>query len=161
MPAHCHCHSLMPAPLSGGTWWCPAPFCFKQGCGGWKKRENVTCLPFQVRSDPATYTQGAYVRLWCADCSPCRLPIKAVLAATKEMGIGLGSTLPWRLPKEMAYFKQLTTSTSDPMKVCLHRVQQQLRSSGSDCSRGGVSAKRRAYGPQDVGVDPQEISPLA
>lgn len=48
------------------------------------------------------------------------LPVKAVLAATKEMGIGMNGSLPWKLPKEMAFFKQLTVSTRDPLKViCL------------------------------------------
>jgi dihydrofolate reductase/thymidylate synthase len=32
------------------------------------------------------------------------------------MGIGNKGTLPWKLPKEMAYFKQLTVSTQDPLK---------------------------------------------
>ena len=37
-----------------------------------------------------------------------------VVAATKDMGIGREGGLPWRLPGEMAYFKQLTASVGDP-----------------------------------------------
>lgn len=37
-----------------------------------------------------------------------------VVAATKDMGIGKDGGLPWRLPGEMAYFKQLTASVGDP-----------------------------------------------
>ncbi|KAG2226602.1 hypothetical protein INT45_005088 [Circinella minor] len=32
-----------------------------------------------------------------------------VVAATEELGIGLLSTLPWRIPKDMAFFKHVTT----------------------------------------------------
>lgn len=32
------------------------------------------------------------------------------------MGIGVGGTLPWRLPMDMRFFKQLTVSTRDPLK---------------------------------------------
>jgi dihydrofolate reductase len=33
----------------------------------------------------------------------------AIVAATRSNGIGKGGTLPWRLPKEMAYFAQVTS----------------------------------------------------
>lgn len=32
-----------------------------------------------------------------------------VVAATEELGIGLKANLPWRLPKDMAFFKEVTT----------------------------------------------------
>lgn len=32
-----------------------------------------------------------------------------IVAATEELGIGLLSNLPWRIPKDMAFFKQATT----------------------------------------------------
>ncbi|CDS10128.1 hypothetical protein LRAMOSA02805 [Lichtheimia ramosa] len=31
-----------------------------------------------------------------------------IVAATEELGIGVKSNLPWRLPKDMAFFKQVT-----------------------------------------------------
>ena len=38
-----------------------------------------------------------------------------VVAATKdEMGIGLDGALPWRLPKDMAYFKAVTSRVDEP-----------------------------------------------
>ena len=39
-----------------------------------------------------------------------------VLAATPSGGIGLDGGLPWRLPGEMAYFRELTTKTRDAAK---------------------------------------------
>jgi dihydrofolate reductase len=36
-----------------------------------------------------------------------------IVAATKTNGIGQGSQLPWRLPKEMAYFKRVTSNAPD------------------------------------------------
>ena len=38
-----------------------------------------------------------------------------VVAATRdEMGIGLDGALPWRLPKDMAYFKAVTSRVDEP-----------------------------------------------
>ncbi|KAJ8522548.1 hypothetical protein ONZ45_g861 [Pleurotus djamor] len=36
-------------------------------------------------------------------------PFALIVAATKQNGIGVKGKLPWRLPKEMAYFAQVTT----------------------------------------------------
>ncbi|ORX56343.1 dihydrofolate reductase [Hesseltinella vesiculosa] len=33
-----------------------------------------------------------------------------VVATTKDLGIGINGQLPWRLPKDMAFFKQVTSS---------------------------------------------------
>ena len=42
-------------------------------------------------------------------------PFQVVVAATKdEMGIGFEGGLPWRLPKDMAYFKAVTAQVSEP-----------------------------------------------
>ncbi|KAH8550968.1 dihydrofolate reductase [Umbelopsis sp. PMI_123] len=32
-----------------------------------------------------------------------------VVAATEELGIGVNANLPWRIPKDMAFFKEVTT----------------------------------------------------
>lgn len=42
-----------------------------------------------------------------------------IVAATEEYGIGVQGTLPWRIPKDMAFFKHVTThipteSSPDP-----------------------------------------------
>ncbi|KAJ3351204.1 hypothetical protein GGF32_004424 [Allomyces javanicus] len=37
-----------------------------------------------------------------------------VVAATRSGGIGKGGTIPWRLPKDMAYFKMITTKAFQP-----------------------------------------------
>ena len=39
-----------------------------------------------------------------------------VVAATKQLGIGKNGSLPWKLPGDMAYFKDITTKTSDSTK---------------------------------------------
>lgn len=49
------------------------------------------------------------------DADPGRT-YQVVLAATREMGIGKDGKLPWRLPSDLKFFKELTTATSDPGK---------------------------------------------
>ncbi|KAL6007152.1 hypothetical protein ACLOJK_032648 [Asimina triloba] len=39
-----------------------------------------------------------------------------VVAATQDMGIGKDEKLPWKLPSDLNFFKEVTTATSDPAK---------------------------------------------
>ena len=49
--------------------------------------------------------------------APTTRPFQVVVAATKgDMGIGLDGALPWRLPKDMAYFKSVTATVAEPGK---------------------------------------------
>ncbi|KAL5557994.1 hypothetical protein UlMin_034205 [Ulmus minor] len=41
---------------------------------------------------------------------------KVVVAATRNMGIGKDGKLPWRLPSDLKFFKDLTTTTLDSTK---------------------------------------------
>ncbi|XP_059653784.1 bifunctional dihydrofolate reductase-thymidylate synthase-like [Cornus florida] len=41
---------------------------------------------------------------------------QVVVAATPNMGIGKDGKLPWRLPSELKFFKDVTMATSDPVK---------------------------------------------
>jgi hypothetical protein len=45
-----------------------------------------------------------------------QLTFQIVVAATRKLGIGKGGTMPWKLPGDIAYFKELTTRTADPAK---------------------------------------------
>lgn len=36
-----------------------------------------------------------------------------IIAATKANGIGVNNNLPWRIPKEMKYFAQVTSNAAD------------------------------------------------
>jgi hypothetical protein len=40
-------------------------------------------------------------------------PIIAIVACTRDGGIGKEGTLPWKLPGDMAYFKRVTLDTED------------------------------------------------
>ncbi|KAH7835662.1 hypothetical protein Vadar_028510 [Vaccinium darrowii] len=41
---------------------------------------------------------------------------QVIVAATQNMGIGKDGKLPWKLPSDMKFFKELTQTTSDPAK---------------------------------------------
>jgi hypothetical protein len=40
-----------------------------------------------------------------------------IVAATEELGIGLKSNLPWRIPKDMAFFKHATTVVPETLQA--------------------------------------------
>lgn len=41
---------------------------------------------------------------------------QVVVAATRAMGIGKDGKLPWKLPSDLKFFKDVTMTTSDPAK---------------------------------------------
>ncbi|KAK8938894.1 Bifunctional dihydrofolate reductase-thymidylate synthase [Platanthera zijinensis] len=41
---------------------------------------------------------------------------EVVVAATREMGIGKDGKLPWKLPSDLKFFKELSMTTTDPAK---------------------------------------------
>lgn len=41
---------------------------------------------------------------------------QVVIAATRDMGLGMNMKLPWDLPLEYKFFQDVTTKTSDPKK---------------------------------------------
>ena len=47
------------------------------------------------------------------------IPIRSyqvVVSATRDMGIGKDGRLPWRLPSDLKFFKEITSGTTDPVK---------------------------------------------
>ncbi|GFG37498.1 hypothetical protein Cfor_09560 [Coptotermes formosanus] len=42
--------------------------------------------------------------------------LNVIVAVSENMGIGINGELPWRLKKEMAYFKRMTKCTNDSSK---------------------------------------------
>lgn len=51
----------------------------------------------------------------CTHPDPQR-SFQVVVAATRAMGIGKDGKLPWRLPSDLKFFKEITMTTSDPVK---------------------------------------------
>lgn len=47
---------------------------------------------------------------------PLHRTYQVVVAATCDMGIGKDGKLPWKLPSDLKFFKELTMTTSDPEK---------------------------------------------
>jgi len=47
---------------------------------------------------------------------PTMSRLTLIVAATSTNGIGKGGQLPWRLPKEMAYFARVTTTAPEGKK---------------------------------------------
>lgn len=45
-----------------------------------------------------------------------RRSYQVVIAATRDMGIGIDLKLPWDLPNEFQFFQDVTSRTSDPRK---------------------------------------------
>ena len=45
-----------------------------------------------------------------------RRTYQVVVAATRAMGIGKDGKLPWNLPSDLKFFKEITMKTSDPVK---------------------------------------------
>ncbi|XP_030496190.2 bifunctional dihydrofolate reductase-thymidylate synthase [Cannabis sativa] len=50
------------------------------------------------------------------DGGDCQRRYQVVVAATTNMGIGKNGKLPWKLPSDLKFFKELTTTTLDPTK---------------------------------------------
>lgn len=48
--------------------------------------------------------------------SVTRRSYQVVIAATRDMGLGLDLKLPWDLPRDFQFFQDVTTKTSDPQK---------------------------------------------
>lgn len=55
----------------------------------------------------------------CGDSNARRVSLRTyqvVVAATQDMGIGKDGKLPWRLPGDLKFFKDITMNTLDPEK---------------------------------------------
>lgn len=73
----------------------------------------VQAFSFNMAGDPLTSSNGnANVN---APPDP-RRTYQVVVAATENMGIGKDGQLPWKLPSDLKFFKNITTTTSDQGK---------------------------------------------
>lgn len=45
------------------------------------------------------------------------IPYSVIVAVDKKLGIGKNGVLPWHLPADLKYFKQITTSATAPGKI--------------------------------------------
>ncbi|XP_030527037.1 putative bifunctional dihydrofolate reductase-thymidylate synthase isoform X2 [Rhodamnia argentea] len=73
------------------------------------KRES-SCWQYSVMASKIDGGGDANVR----DAS--KRSYQVVVAATRDMGIGKDGKLPWKLPSDLKFFKELTSTTSDPRK---------------------------------------------
>ncbi|XP_041018940.1 putative bifunctional dihydrofolate reductase-thymidylate synthase isoform X2 [Juglans microcarpa x Juglans regia] len=80
---------------------------------------GVLNVPQKYRSYPRFSVMAGGTPMSSSNCDVDADPgrtYQVVLAATREMGIGKDGKLPWRLPSDLNFFKELTTATSDPGK---------------------------------------------
>ena len=57
---------------------------------------------------------GATLRSMAASAE--QMTFQLVVAATRKLGIGKAGSMPWKLPGDMAYFKEITSKTADSGK---------------------------------------------
>ncbi|PKI49628.1 hypothetical protein CRG98_029965 [Punica granatum] len=71
----------------------------------WSYRKTFSTMPRTT----ATVSEGG-----AGDLHAPRRSYQVVVAATRDMGIGKDGKLPWKLPRELKFFKELTSAVADP-----------------------------------------------
>lgn len=70
--------------------------------------------------DFCAFSMASEIRNGCNETSNDKIDLRrryqVVVAATKEMGIGKDGKLPWKLPSDLKFFKDVTLRTSDSEK---------------------------------------------
>nr|XP_029120818.1 bifunctional dihydrofolate reductase-thymidylate synthase isoform X3 [Elaeis guineensis] len=84
---------------------CPLVGIFKKGI----KCSYCHSVPVMADDIPASISNGN------TQHDPKRT-FQVVVAATRDMGIGKDGKLPWKLPSDLKFFKEVTMTVSDPVK---------------------------------------------
>lgn len=73
-------------------------------------RSSIFASKYNGRFSVAGSGDGANIHL------DSRRSYQIVVAATRDMGIGKDGKLPWKLPSDLSFFKEITSTTADPDK---------------------------------------------
>ncbi|KAG6857540.1 hypothetical protein H0H87_000139 [Tephrocybe sp. NHM501043] len=75
--------------------------------------DEVKKAPVEVKPPQGSEWKNSIARDVDNDVQTWMLRLTIIVAATKTNGIGQNAGLPWRLPREMKYFAQVTTATPE------------------------------------------------
>ncbi|KAL5667271.1 hypothetical protein ACJX0J_019492, partial [Zea mays] len=90
-------------------------------CSPTSQFRRLQFLDLSIKSRPYHFSQSCLMALAAAPASgdsqsgPQR-NYQVVVAATRDMGIGKGGVMPWKLLGDLKFFKELTLTTTDPAK---------------------------------------------
>ncbi|KNA19278.1 hypothetical protein SOVF_062630 [Spinacia oleracea] len=83
--------------------------------------KSISSLGLRLKVvDFCAFSMASEIRNGCNETSNDKIDLRrryqVVVAATKEMGIGKDGKLPWKLPSDLKFFKDVTLRTSDSEK---------------------------------------------
>ncbi|KAK7283510.1 hypothetical protein RIF29_13072 [Crotalaria pallida] len=108
---------LRSIPLHFQNYWLCSP-CFKTPSISFCRFLSSTMIPdtFVISNGNANINVNGNGNAIGNPLPTLRRNYQVVVAATQDMGIGKDGKLPWRLPSDLKFFKEITVKTSDPGK---------------------------------------------